>query len=112
MYVTFYRITIPYSLHYNSIECPINYQAKKFNFDYYLPLPKSSRIIDNQFYICLPAKMSMDFLDLMEQEGCVYESIRTEETRLDSFENTHIREVREIYNGMVMKTAVVLTKDI
>lgn len=115
MLISFYSMTIPYNVHFNSRECPIDYSAKKYGFSNYSPFPKSSKCGENQFYVCLPTEMASDFLEIMKECGnCEYAFIRTEEFEVygDTLTDTHVREVREINNGQILKISVILTKDI
>jgi hypothetical protein len=108
-------MTIPYNVHFNLRECPIDVNAKKYGFSNYSPLPRSSKCGENQFYVCLPTEMAEDFLETMKKcEDCEYAFIRTEDVEFygDTLSDTHVREIREINNGEILKISVILAKDI
>jgi hypothetical protein len=112
MLVSFYSMTIPYNVHFNSTECPVEYNARKYGFSDFSPLPKSSHYDKNKFYICLPQIMAESFLETMKEcEDCHYEFIRTQQVDLETLSDTHVREIIEMYNGEVVSRCIVLRED-
>jgi hypothetical protein len=112
MLVSFYSMTIPYSVHLNSTKCPVEYNARKYGFSDFSPLPKSSHYDKNKFYVCLPQEMAESFLETMKEcEDCYYEFIRTKQVDLETLSDTHVREIIEMYNGEVVNRYVVLRED-
>jgi len=112
MLVSFYSVTIPYIVHFNSTECPIEYNARKYGFSNFSPLPKSSHYDKNKFYVCLPQEMAESFLETMREcEDCHYEFIITKQVDLETLSDTHVREIIEMHNGEVVSRYVVLRED-
>ena len=108
MQISYLRVNFPSNCSINKFDCPITYLLKKYGLDNYMPIPRSTRLLNGELIAVIPSDLKNVFQQIMDEEDCKCVFVNSEECDYVDFENTYVYELNEKIAGTnVTKLSIV-----